>query len=70
MTKEEKISMMEEAQEHLFRAMELIEEVFGDDPNVQAYMIDQIAVLASDEHGFLSGSLNIDELKERILNDE
>jgi len=66
MTNREKISKLLEAKELLFEVMDLVKEVFPGDGNVEAYFIDQLAIHASDDHGFLSNDLNIDQLIERV----
>ena len=68
-SKQEKIDMLLDAQEKLFEVIETIEEVFPEDGNVKAYMIDHLRIKASSDHGFLSSDLNINELIERIQND-
>ena len=66
-TNEEKIEMLQEAQDKLFEVIELIEEVFPNDGNIEAYLTDHLRIFAHEEHGFLSSDLNIDELMARIL---
>jgi len=62
LTNEEKIQKLREAQEKLFDVIEAIEEVFPDDRNVKAYLIDHLRIYASDEHGFMSSDPNLSEL--------
>lgn len=66
----ERLDMLEEAREHLRQAVELIEQVFPDDEYVKAYMIDHLKIRTGNDHGFLSGDLNIDSLIDRILDGE
>ena len=63
---EEKQDMLRDAQEKLFEVIETLEELFGDDGNAQAYMIDHLKIKASSGHGFLSSDLNLDELYDRL----
>jgi hypothetical protein len=66
----ERLDMLEEAREHLQQAVDLIEQVFPDDEYVKAYMIDHLKIRTGNDHGFLSGDLNIDSLIDRILDGE
>ena len=66
MTRREKIELLRKAQRKLFEVVEIIEEVFPDDRNVKAYLIDHLRIYASGEHGFLTSDPNIDELIEKI----
>ncbi len=66
----ERIEILEEAREHLETAVELIEQVFPSDKYVRAYMIDQLRIRVSSDHGFLSGDLNMDNLIERLEDEE
>ena len=62
MDKQEKIDLLEEAQDKLFEVIELLEAAVGDDANVKAYLIDQLKTNASDGHGFLCNNLTIDQV--------
>ena len=66
----EKVHMLMEAQEKIFEAIDLIEQVFPDDGYVKSYMIDQLRIMASGDHGFLDSSLNIDKLIARVQGHE
>lgn len=62
MTTEERIDALTEAQGHLFEAIELIAAAVkgtGAEANVRAYLLAQLQIAASDDHGFLSHSQNI-----------
>jgi transcription initiation factor IIE alpha subunit len=66
----EKLEMLQDAQEKMFEIIETLEVVFPDDANVKAYMIDHLKIKASEGHGFLSSDLNFDNLMERVKEDE
>lgn len=66
MDKQEKIDVLRDAQDKLFECIELLEDVVGDDANAMAYLVDHLKIFASDEHGFVSSSLNIDKLIQQI----
>jgi hypothetical protein len=66
----ERVHMLMEAQEKIFEAIELIEGAFPDDGYVKSYMLDQLRIIASSDHGFLDGSLNIDKLIARVQGQE
>jgi hypothetical protein len=53
-------------------AIGLAEEVADDtrDENARAYMVDQLKVLASENHGFLSRDFNFDKWIERLKHRE
>ena len=59
-----------DAQQKLFEVIELLEDVFGDDANVKAYLIDHLKMFASNDHGFLSNDLNIDKLIKSIKEED
>jgi hypothetical protein len=65
----EKMDMLVEARDHLQAAIDLLEEVFPDDGYVQAYMIDYLKIKVSNDHGFLSSDLNMDNLMEMVEGD-
>ena len=66
LTKEEKIEKLREAQEKLFEVIYAIGDVFPDDADIKAYLIDHLRIYASGEHGFLTSDPNLDELIARI----
>jgi len=66
MDEREKLDLLEDAQGKMFEIIEILEAVFPDDGNVQAYMIDHLKIKASGGHGFLSNDLNFDDLMERV----
>lgn len=60
---------LDEAQELFCQAIELVESVIGSNPYIKSYWIDQAKILASSDHGFLSGSLNLDSIKGMVEED-
>ncbi len=58
------------AQIFLNNAIEVLEVACEGDSNADAYMIAQLKILASSNHGYLSSDLNLDELAERYENTE
>jgi hypothetical protein len=56
------------AQAAMYFAIGLMEDVAQatDDKNAEAYMIDQVKVLAGSGHGFLSRDFNMDDWIERV----
>ena len=70
MTKQERIDMLREAQEKLFEAIGLLEDAIGDDANAVSYLIDHLKILASDDYGFVSDDLNMDQLIREVENGE
>lgn len=66
----DKVLAIEEAQEHLFEAIQLLEQACADDKNAQAYLLDHLKIMAGSGHGFMSRDLNLDELKERYSDEE
>jgi len=65
-----KVELVEEAQEKLFEVIELLEEACEGDSDAEAYIVDHLKIYASANHGFCSGDLNLDDLKERYSSDE
>ena len=65
-----KVELVEEAQEKLFEVIELLEEACEGDSDAEAYVVDHLKIYASANHGFCSGDLNLDDLKERYSSDE
>ena len=66
MTRRKKIELLRKAQEKLLRVIEIIEVVFPDDAEVNAYFIPRLKIAASEDHDFLTDALNIDKLIKRI----
>jgi hypothetical protein len=66
----DKVLTIEEAQEHLFEAIELLEQACAEDKNAQAYVLDHLKILAGSGHGFMSSDLNLDDLKYRYSGKE
>ena len=61
-------SVLYEAQEKLFEAIELLEVYVKetDDTNAKAYLVDHLKIMASSDHGFLTRDISIDDLIERV----
>ncbi len=66
---EEMFMTLDEAQEKFIEAIDMIESVVGSDPNIKAYWIGHARILASNDHGYVSRDMNIDDIKERVEND-
>jgi hypothetical protein len=66
------IRKVEMAQAALRYVIELLEEVVEDtdDGNADAYIVDHLKIMASEDHGFLSRDLNLDQWIERLRNHE
>jgi len=67
---QEKIDKVEQAQDKLKEAIEILEEAVGDDGHTRAYLIDQIKTLTSSDHEFLCGDFNCDKLMEQLREDD
>jgi hypothetical protein len=70
MDKQEKLELLRDAQDKLNECIDLLEQADGDNANTQAYLIDHLKIFASNDHGFLSRDLNIDELINRAETSE
>lgn len=70
LTKRERTELVEEARECLERAIECVAKAFPGDEYVKAYMLDHLRICASRDHGFLSRDINMDDLIERLDDDE
>jgi len=66
MTTKEKINAIDEAQEKLYEAIELLEPIADEDSNFRAYFLDHLKIMAGEGHEFLSRDLNLDKMRERI----
>jgi hypothetical protein len=64
-----KVQLVELAQDKLKEVIEILEVACKNDDNAQAYIIDHLKILCSDNHGFCDSSLNIDNLIERYEGD-
>jgi len=62
MEREEIRDALEEAQELIFQAIEILEPALAGNANAQAYLLDHLKILASNDHGFLSRDLNLSQL--------
>lgn len=62
---DERIDLIRQAQDLLFEAIDLLEQATAGDGNAKAYLVDHLKIMASEDHGFLSGDLNLDKLIER-----
>ena len=73
MKKEEKLEMLEEAQNKMYDVIDLIEEAIQGSKhqaNTEAYLLDHLKIMTSSDHGFLSDDLNLDDLKTQIEDGE
>lgn len=70
MSKEERTLALDEAQEKLFEAIELIESAFPNDGWVEAYVVAPLQIRASRDNPYLSSNPNLDDLKDRIEDEE
>ncbi len=63
---------LQEAQEKLYEAIRLLEIYCHEtgDRNAQAYLVDHLKIFAGRDHGFLSSDLNIDDLIDRLDENE
>jgi len=68
MTKEEKIEIIDEAQQKLYEVIDLLEPIAEDDSNFRTYWLDHLKIMVGKGHGFLSRDLNLDEVRESIEN--
>ena len=65
----DRITMLEEAQEKLHEARELIKTAVEDtscEDSTRTYLLAQLEILTSDEHSWLSNDLNIDKVIKEI----
>ena len=66
---DQRIEMLEEAQEKLYEARELIKiatEGTKHEAHTRMYLVNQLEIMTSDEHSFLSSDLNLDKVIEEI----
>lgn len=69
MTKKERKNLIYDAQEHIYDAIELIEEAtkgLPSEANTKAYIIDHLSILKGEDHGFLDNSKNLDDVVKEI----
>lgn len=68
MDNQEILDTLLDAQEKLFEAIEILDNYVREtnDQNAQVYLVDHLKIMASDNHGFMSKDLNLDELMERV----
>lgn len=66
----DKMLAVEQAQELIYEAIEILEQACADDKNAQAYVLDHLKILAGSGHGFMSRDLNLDDLKDRYSGEE
>jgi len=64
----ELIATLEEAQEKMMEALELMGEVYAETGNETAktYLIDHLTTLTSNNHGFMSRDYNVDNWIESL----
>lgn len=60
-----RVHLLELAQVKLQDCIRLLELACKGDAYAKAYLIDHLKIYASDDHGFLSGDINIDKLIEK-----
>ncbi len=60
-----RIHLLELAQEKLGECIRLLKLGCEDDAYAKSYLIDHLRIYESDSHGFLSGDINIDKLIEK-----
>ena len=60
-----RIHLLELAQSKMGECIRLLELACKDDGYAKAYLIDHLKIYEGDNHGFLSGDLNIDKLIEK-----
>lgn len=72
MDTQEAIDAIREAQQMLFEAIGILENVAMDlhDGHAKAYIVDQLQILASTDHGFLSRDYNLDQWVSDLQNNE
>ena len=60
--------LLYDAQAELFNAIEHLERYVRDtdDREAESYIVEQLKIIASRDHGFLAGDLNLDDLMERL----
>ena len=69
----ERIEMIEEAQEKMLDAIELVQKAVKNtenERNTEAYWISHAKILASDNHGFLSKDKNLDTIIEELREEQ
>lgn len=64
--------LLYDAQAELLNAIEKLEQYIRatGDNEAEAYIVDHLKIIASRDHGFLAGDLNLDDLLERLDDDE
>lgn len=66
---EDRLDALEEAREDLLSAIDNVQEAVrntGIEKNVDAYFIVPLKIMASEDHGYLSRDMNIDEIREML----
>jgi len=68
--KQRMIELVEQAQEHLMNCIESLQEYCDEshDRYTEAYILDQLKIMASNDHGFMSDGHNLDKVKDEFLN--
>lgn len=57
--------MVEKAQSKLFEVIDILEVACKGDRNAEAYIIDHLKIIVSEDHGFCASDLNLSNLIER-----
>jgi len=64
-----KSELVEVAKDKLREVIEILKVACKGDENAKAYIIDHLKIICSEDHGFCSRSLNLDNLLERYEGD-
>ena len=66
--KQEWVDILYDAQEKLFEAIEMVEMYVREsgDGHTEAYILAQLKIAASNEHGYLSSGVNLDQVIEQL----
>ena len=65
-----KIELIEQAQEHINCAIELLQQACKNDSSAQNYIIAPLKIIASSNHPYYSNEPNLDDLIERYNSDD
>ena len=70
MDRTEKLHKLNEAQEKLQEVIDLVEEVFLTDAQVDAYFLTPLRIRVSSEHGYLTDDLTLDDLMKMVRDEQ
>jgi len=65
-----RIHLLEQAQEKLNETIEMIAAAVKGNASAEAYLVSHLKILASDNHGFLDSSMNIDNVINKYREEE